>query len=62
MTNFFDTSKKVGDLGKIQIKAQAINPTTTTMPFYMLVKLPSYLPVQNDQSSLAFVSCPGSNF
>lgn len=32
------------------------------MPYYMLVKLPPYLPVANEQLTTGFASCPTSNF
>lgn len=52
----------VGDTGKIQIKAETIN-AGAVLPFYMLVKLPAYLPVANEQlNPPSFVSCPASNF
>ncbi len=43
------------------MKAETIN-AGVILPFYMLVKLPSYLPVANDQISPSFASCPASNF
>jgi len=43
------------------MKAEKITPSALP-PFYMLVKLPKYLPVQNGQILPAFASCPPANF
>lgn len=52
----------VGDQGKIQMKAETIT-AGAVLPFYMLVKLPPYLPVPYDTTAVsAFASCPLSNF
>lgn len=61
MTNFFNAGLDVGDPGTILMKAESIN-AATTLPFYMLVKLPKYLPIANEQLTPAFASCPLSNF
>lgn len=43
------------------MKAESIN-AAATLPFYMLVKLPKYLPIANEQLTPAFINCPPSNF
>jgi hypothetical protein len=41
---FFDEVLDVGDYGPISITAHTIN-NIVSLPFYMIIKLPDYLPV-----------------
>jgi hypothetical protein len=59
---FFDPLLDVGDYGAITLKAQAVSGNALTAPYYVLFKLPSFLPLENTQLASAFSSCPPSGF
>jgi hypothetical protein len=60
--SFFDPALSVGANGAITLKAQAVSGNTLTAPFYVIYKLPSYLPPENTQVPPAFKSCPTAQF
>lgn len=59
---FFQPGLTVSSYGYVSLTAQAVSGNPIIAPYYVLFKLPNYLPVQDGQTGTAFSSCPTTNF
>jgi hypothetical protein len=60
--NFFESALSVGNYGAISLTAQSLTGNYLTDPYYVIFKLPPYLPPENNQVSTAFKVCSTALF
>ena len=62
LVNFFDAGLSVGMYGSIALTAQSLTGNYLNDPFYVIFKLPTYLPPENNQVTSPFKLCPTTQF
>lgn len=62
LVNFFDPALSVGMYGPVTLTAQSLTGSYLDDPFYVIFKLPSYLPPENNQVANPFKLCPAVQF
>jgi hypothetical protein len=62
IVNFFDPTLSVGNYGPITLTAQSLTGNYLPDPFYVIFKLPPYLPPENNQTAYPFQLCPTNLF
>lgn len=62
LVNFFDPALSVGMYGPVTLTAQSLTGNYLNDPFYVVFKLPAYLPLENNQVTNPFKLCPVAKF